>query len=108
MVKRNGERSVNMPLAHIWTGRVLQPAALAVLEGLATVSVSVAGERNDWYAEASKADAILVGGETFVTGEVMNRIGPNMPSRCSSTCASRSRSVNVSCARDTPIRRYRI
>jgi D-3-phosphoglycerate dehydrogenase len=64
-----------MPLAHVWTGRVLQPAALAVLEGLATVSVSVAGERNDWYAEAATADAILVAGETFVTGEVMDRIG---------------------------------
>ncbi len=67
-----------MPLAHVWTGRVLQPAALAVLEGLATVSVSVAGERNDWYAEAATADAILVAGETFVTGEVMDRIGPRL------------------------------
>ena len=67
-----------MPLAHVWTGRVLQPAALAVLEGLATVSVSVAGERNDWYAEASTADAIIVAGETFVTGEVMDRIGPRL------------------------------
>src|SRR6266849_5447736 len=67
-----------MPLARVWTGRALQPAALAMLEGLATVSVSVAGERNDWYAEASTADAIVVAGETFVTGEVMNRIGPRL------------------------------
>ena len=67
-----------MSLARVWTGRVLQPAALAVLNGLATVSVSVIGERNDWYAEASTADAILVSGETFVTGEVMNRIGPRL------------------------------
>lgn len=52
----------------------MQPAALAVLEGLATVTVSRVGERNDWYAEASTADAIIVGGETFVTGEVMDRI----------------------------------
>jgi D-3-phosphoglycerate dehydrogenase len=49
-----------------------------MLEGLATVSVSVAGERNDWYAEASTTDAILVAGETFVTGEVMDRIGPRL------------------------------
>lgn len=69
---------MNMPLAHVWTGRVLQSAALAVLEGLATVSVSVAGERNNWYAEAATADAILVAGETFVTGEVMDRIGPHL------------------------------
>ncbi len=67
-----------MPQAHVWTGRTLQPAALAVLEGLASVSVSSVGERNDWYAEAATADAIVVGGETFVTGEVMDRIGPRL------------------------------
>lgn len=67
-----------MRQAHVWTGRPLQPAALAVLESLATVVVSRVGERNDWYAEASVADAIIVGGETFVTGEVMDRIGPRL------------------------------
>jgi D-3-phosphoglycerate dehydrogenase / 2-oxoglutarate reductase len=67
-----------MPQAHVWTGRALQPAALAVLEGLATVSVSSVGERNDWYAEAATADAIIVAGETFVTNEVMDRIGPRL------------------------------
>jgi len=67
-----------MPLARVWTGRALQPEALAMLEGLATVTVSVAGERNDWYAEASTADAIVVAGETFVTGDVMDRIGPRL------------------------------
>ena len=51
---------------------------MAVIEGLATVSVSRVGERNDWYAEASTADAIIVAGETFVTGEVMDRIGPHL------------------------------
>src|SRR5437879_13486790 len=72
------KEGVNMPLAQVGTGRALHPAALAVIEGLATVSVSVAGERNDWYAEAATADAILVAGETFVTGEVMDRIGPRL------------------------------
>src|SRR6266480_6639707 len=67
-----------MPQAQVWTGRALQPEALAVLEGLATVSVSSVGERSDWYAEASTADAIIVGGETFVTEEVMERIGPRL------------------------------
>src|SRR5437764_12039998 len=67
-----------MPQAHVWAGRALQPAALAVLEGLATVTVSRVGERNDWYAEASIADAIIVAGETFVTAEVMDRIGPRL------------------------------
>jgi D-3-phosphoglycerate dehydrogenase / 2-oxoglutarate reductase len=69
---------MSMPQAHVWTGRALQPAALAVLEDLASISVSSVGERNDWYSEASTADAIIVGGETFVTGEVMDRIGPRL------------------------------
>lgn len=64
-----------MAQAQVWTGRALQPEAIAILEGLATVFLSSAGERNDWYAEASAADAIIVAGETFVTGEVMDRIG---------------------------------
>ncbi|MHB8599607.1 MAG: hydroxyacid dehydrogenase [Ktedonobacteraceae bacterium] len=67
-----------MAQAQIWTGRALQPEALAVLEGFATVTVSKVGERNDWYKEASTADAIIVAGETFVTGEVMDRIGPKL------------------------------
>src|SRR5437868_8066384 len=67
-----------MPQAHVWTGRALRPEALAVLEGLATVTVSSVGERNDWYAEASMAHIIIVSGETFVTGEVMDRIGPRL------------------------------
>ncbi len=65
-----------MQQAYVWTGRALHPEALAVLEGLASISVSSVGERNDWYAEASTADAIIVEGATFVTGEVMDRIGP--------------------------------
>jgi D-3-phosphoglycerate dehydrogenase / 2-oxoglutarate reductase len=67
-----------MVQAHIWTGRVLYPAAMAVLEGLASISASTVGERNDWYAEASIADVIIVSGETFLTGEVMDRIGPQL------------------------------
>lgn len=67
-----------MQQAHVWTGRALQPAALAVLEGLATVSVSSIGERSNWYPEASIADAIIVSGETFVTGEVMDRLSPRL------------------------------
>ena len=68
----------HMPQAHIWAWRALQPAALAVLEGLASVYVTSVGERNDWYEEASTADVIIVSGEMFVTGEVMDRIGPRL------------------------------
>ena len=67
-----------MTKAHVWTGRTLQPEALAILESLATVSVSSVGERNDWCAEASTADVILVAGETYVTGELMDRIGSQL------------------------------
>jgi len=67
-----------MPQARVWTGRALQPPALAVLEGLATVSVTGVGERSDWYPEALMADAIIVAGETFVTGEVMDRLGTRL------------------------------
>ena len=61
-----------MAQAVVWTGRILQPAALSALEGLAIVTVTRIGERNDWYAEAATADAILVMGGTFVTGDVMD------------------------------------
>lgn len=67
-----------MPQARVWTGRALLPEALSVLEGLATVTVSKVGERNDWYEEASTADAIIVAGETYVTGEGMDRIGSKL------------------------------
>lgn len=67
-----------MSQAIVWTGKPLQPPALAALDGLAEVMVSVVGERDDWYAEASQADAIIVEGATFVTGEVMDRIGPRL------------------------------
>lgn len=67
-----------MTQAHVWTWRALQPEALPILEGLASVSVSKIGERNDWYPEASTADAILVSSGAFVTGEVMDRIGPRL------------------------------
>jgi D-3-phosphoglycerate dehydrogenase len=63
---------------HVWTGRPLDPAAVAILEGIATVTVSPAGERGNWYAEASTADAIVVSGTVFVTGEDMDRIGPRL------------------------------
>ena len=39
-----------MPQAFVWTGRALRPEAVAVLEGLASISTSVVGERNDWCA----------------------------------------------------------
>ncbi len=67
-----------MQQAYIWTGKVLQPEALALLEGIATVTASSIGERGEWYAEAAAADVIMPSGEPFVTDEVMERIGPRL------------------------------
>jgi len=67
-----------MQQAHIWTGKVLQPEALALLEGIATITASSVGERGEWYAEAAEADVIMPSGEPFVTDELMERIGPQL------------------------------
>ncbi|HEU0002845.1 MAG TPA: hydroxyacid dehydrogenase [Ktedonobacteraceae bacterium] len=67
-----------MAQAHVWTGRALRPEAMAVLEGLASIATSSVGERSDWLAEAANADVIMVAGETFVTGDAMDRIGPRL------------------------------
>jgi D-3-phosphoglycerate dehydrogenase / 2-oxoglutarate reductase len=64
--------------AYVWTGRPLRPEAMTVLEGLASISTSVVGERNDWCAEAANADVIIVSGATFVQGEEMDRIGSRL------------------------------
>lgn len=65
-----------MPQTHVWLESAVHPAALAILEELATVSVSTTPE--DWEFEASRADAILLGGVTRLTGEVMDRLGPRL------------------------------
>ncbi len=67
-----------MTQAFVWTGRALRPEAMAVLEGLAFISTSIVGERNDWGAEAANADVIIVSGATFVTGDMMDRTGPRL------------------------------
>lgn len=67
-----------MQQARIWTGKALQPEALALLEGIATITVSSVGERGKWYEEALGSDVIMPSGEPFVTGEGMDRIGPRL------------------------------
>lgn len=68
-----------MSLAQVWTGVKFYPEALSILEPVATVVVSRVGElKNDWYGEASAANVIFVRGATFVTGEVMDRLGPQL------------------------------
>lgn len=67
-----------MPQAHVWSSTRLHPEALAALEGLANVTISTVGERNDWYTEAADAVAIIISGTLYVTGEVMDRLGPTL------------------------------
>ncbi len=68
-----------MSLAQVWTGVKFYPEALSILESVATVVVSQVGElKNDWYGEASTANVIFVRGATLVTGEVMDRLGPQL------------------------------
>ncbi|GAC1463039.1 MAG: hypothetical protein NVS2B12_15640 [Ktedonobacteraceae bacterium] len=67
-----------MSRAQVWTGSTLFPEALAILERAADVFVSRVGELNDWYAEASTANVVFVRGTTFVDGEALDRMGPQL------------------------------
>ena len=68
-----------MSLAQVWTSTNFYPEALAILEPVATVVVSQVGElKDDWYGEASAANVIFVRGATSVTGEVMDRLSPQL------------------------------
>lgn len=62
-----------------WTGMKFFPEASSILETAATIFLSQVGEPHDWPAEAaSTAHVIFVRGSTPVTGEVMDRIGPQL------------------------------
>ncbi len=66
-------------MALLWTSTPLRSQALELLEGSATVLVSKLRESTDeWYEEAGEADIIMVRGSTFVTGEVMDRLGERL------------------------------
>lgn len=69
-----------MAQAVVWTGRPLRPEATAVLDGLATIFISVVGERGDWPSEVAgvRASVIVMSGATFVTGAEMDQIGPGL------------------------------
>ena len=67
-----------MSRAQIWTGVKFYPEAASILEPVASVFVSQVGEVGDWYAEAATANVIFVRGSTSVTGEVMDRLGPQL------------------------------
>ncbi len=53
----------------------LQPEAYAVLEPHAEIVTSPDSAADVWYTDASRSDAVLVSGLTYMTGPVMDRIG---------------------------------
>ena len=67
-----------MPKARVWTHSRFQPEALAVLEPLAEVITGSAPEADEWYATAATCDALIVGGLSWITGPVLDRIGPRL------------------------------
>ncbi len=67
-----------MSRAQVWTGMKFYPEAVSILEPVADIVLSQVGESNDWHAEAARASVIFMRGTTFVTGEVMDRVGPQL------------------------------
>ncbi len=69
---------IAMPQPRVWTHIRLQPTAQAVLEAQATVVTRAVTAGEEWYAEAAGYDGLLVSGLTWMTGPVMDRIGPRL------------------------------
>lgn len=69
---------VERPRARVWTHGPFQPPALAVLEPLATVIAGGNPETDEWFAIAGSCDALILSGLTYVTGPVMDRLGPRV------------------------------
>ncbi len=64
-----------MSRSRVLTQIRLQPEAYAVLEPHAEIVTSPDSAADVWYADASRSDAVLVSGLTYMTGPVMDRIG---------------------------------
>src|SRR5215211_1110366 len=69
---------MTMPKARVWTHSGFEPEVLAVFDNLATVGASPPAESPEWYAEAATCDALIVSGNHFFTGDVMDRIGERL------------------------------
>jgi D-3-phosphoglycerate dehydrogenase len=67
-----------MSQPRVWAHFALQPPAQAILEAEATVVTRPISLTENWQVDAAAFDALLVGGLTPLTGEVMDRIGPRL------------------------------
>jgi D-3-phosphoglycerate dehydrogenase len=66
-----------MALARVWTHSQFKPEARAILEPLAELIVNPMKDTSDWYEAASSYDVMIVGQQYF-TGEVMDKIGSRL------------------------------
>src|SRR5258706_7721839 len=67
-----------MPMARVWTHAAFEPEVLAVFDNLATVGAIPPAEREDWYAEAATCAGLIVSGNHYITGDVMDRVGERL------------------------------
>lgn len=67
-----------MPHARVWTHAAFEPEVLAVFDNLAAVIATPPAESADWYAQAATCVGLIVGGNHSFTGEVMDRLGPQL------------------------------
>ena len=67
-----------MPMARVWTHAAFEPEVLAVFDNLATVGATPPADSEDWYAEAARCAGLIVSGLHYITGDVMDRVGPRL------------------------------
>ena len=63
---------MTMPKARVWTHAPFELETLAVFDNLATVRATPPAEREEWYAEAATCAGLIVSGNHYITGEVMD------------------------------------
>jgi D-3-phosphoglycerate dehydrogenase / 2-oxoglutarate reductase len=69
---------MTMPKARVWTHAAFEPEVLAVFDNLATVVATPPAGSEEWYAEAAICDGLIVSGQHYITGDVMDRAGPRL------------------------------
>jgi len=67
-----------MPKARVWTHAAFEPEVLAIFDNLATVGASPPAESEEWYAEAARCAALILSGNHFINGDVMDRVGARL------------------------------
>jgi D-3-phosphoglycerate dehydrogenase len=66
------------PKARVWTHAPFQPDEQAVLDPLATVIATPAADKEEWYEAAATCDALILSGLHYITGAVLDRVGPRV------------------------------